>query len=189
LDDTIAIAALYRTLVRRVFLNPGLNADLDAVSRAIVVENKWRAQRYGIHETFVDEVRRHGVPLAHWLDEVIDQAAGDADALGCLNEVEHCRAIVANGTSADAQLAVYRQARDEGAGREEALAAVGEWLAETTLGLDNPSLYFRPKTPHLGPATPNVHTHPEGQVPHVARFAEASAVHFDRDLRPDVPAI
>jgi carboxylate-amine ligase len=189
LDDTIAIAALYRSLVRRVFLNPGLNADLNAVSRAIVVENKWRAQRYGIHETFVDQVRRHGVPLAHWLDEVIDQAAGDAEALGCLNEVEHCRAIVANGTSADAQLAVYQQARDKGAEREEALAAVGEWLAETTLGLDNPSLYFRPKTPHLGPAIPNVHTHPEGEVLHVARFAEARAVHFDRDLRPDVPTI
>jgi hypothetical protein len=51
-----------------------------------------------------------------------------------------CRAIVANGTSADAQLAVYRQARDKGAERKEALACVSEWLAETTLGRKEPSV-------------------------------------------------
>ena len=45
------------------------------------------------------------------------------DALGCLDDVVRCRTIVAKGTSADAQLAVYRQARDKGAEREEALAA------------------------------------------------------------------
>ncbi len=145
LEDTVAIAALYRTLVRRVVLNPWLNADLTAVSRAIVVENKWRAQRYGIHEAFVDEARPHGVPFARWLDQVIEEAAGDADALGCLDEVMHCRAIVANGTSADAQLAVYRQARDKGAEREEALAAVSQWLAETTIERIDPGQHLRPR--------------------------------------------
>jgi glutamate---cysteine ligase / carboxylate-amine ligase len=109
LEDTVAITALYRTLARRVFFNPWLNADLTAVSRAIVVENKWRAQRYGIHGTFVDEARPRadGVPFARWLDRVIEEAVGDATVLGCLEEVMRCRAIVANGTSADAQLAVY----------------------------------------------------------------------------------
>ena len=179
LDDTMAIAALYRTLARRVFLNPWLNADLTAVSRAIVVENKWRAQRYGIHGTFVDEARPCGVPFARWLDQVIDEAAGDAAALGCLDEVVRCRDIVANGTSADAQLAVYRQARDKGAGREEALAAVSEWLAETTLGRDDPDL--RPRTPYLGPAAAGVRTHLEGPVLRVPRSAETIAVHLDRD--------
>ena len=32
-------------------------------------------------------------------------------ALGCLREVEHCRTIVGNGTSADTQLAVFEQAQ------------------------------------------------------------------------------
>ena len=54
-DRQHAIAALFRTLARRVFLKPWLNADLTAVSRAIIVENKWRAQRYGIHGTFIDQ--------------------------------------------------------------------------------------------------------------------------------------
>lgn len=52
-DDSIAIAALYRCLARRLYRNPWVNWDLSAVSRAVVVENKWRAQRYGIHGTFV----------------------------------------------------------------------------------------------------------------------------------------
>jgi hypothetical protein len=64
LEDTLAVTALYRMLVRRIFLNPWLNADLTAVSRAIIVENKWRAQRYGIHGTFVDEARPREVPFA-----------------------------------------------------------------------------------------------------------------------------
>jgi carboxylate-amine ligase len=137
LEDTVAIAALYRALARRVFFNPSLNADLTAVSRAVVVENKWRAQRYGIHGTFVDEACPREVPFARWLDRVIEEAADDAVALGCLDDVLRCRVISVEGTSADAQLAVYRHARGSGAAREESLAAVAEWLAETTLGCDH----------------------------------------------------
>src|SRR4051812_1250692 len=43
-DDAIAIAALYRCLVRHLSRRHEVNADLDAVERAIAVENKWRAQ-------------------------------------------------------------------------------------------------------------------------------------------------
>ena len=138
LEDTLAVTALYRTLVRRIFFNPWLNADLTAVSRAIIVENKWRAQRYGIHGTFVDEARPREVPFAQWLDQVIEEVAGDAAALGCLDEVERCRTIAAEGTSADSQLMVYRRERDKGAGREEALAAVSKWLAAATLRWEGP---------------------------------------------------
>ena len=53
-EDTIALAALWRTLARRLYRNPWINWDMNAVSRAIVVENKWRAQRYGVHGTFVN---------------------------------------------------------------------------------------------------------------------------------------
>jgi glutamate---cysteine ligase / carboxylate-amine ligase len=149
------------------------------VSRAIVVENKWRAQRYGIHETFVDEARPRGVPFAHWLDQVIDEAADDAAALGCLDEVARCRAIVANGTSADAQLALYRRARDEGAEREEALAAVSEWLAQATVGQDDPGEF-------PGAAAVGARTHSAGLAPHVPPCV---AIRLDRDLTPDMPAI
>jgi carboxylate-amine ligase len=172
LEDTVAITALYRTLARRVFFNPWLNADLTAVSRAIVVENKWRAQRYGIHGTFVDEAGARGVPFARWLNQVIEEAAGDATALGCLDEVLRCRAIVADGTSADAQLAVYRQACDEGAEREEALAAVSQWLAGMTLGRDDRGQHLRPRTSYLRPPAAGIH--PEEPLLHVPRARETT---------------
>ena len=81
LDDTLAIAALYRTLARHLYNNPWRNADMNAVSRAIVVENKWRAQRYGVHGTFVAE--EGAVTVAEMLDRLIEETATDIDALEC----------------------------------------------------------------------------------------------------------
>ncbi len=53
-------------------------------------------------------------------------------ALGCVPEVEHCRTIVANGTSADAQLAIYKE-ESSCDGADAALHAVARWIAATTL--------------------------------------------------------
>src|SRR5690349_22279260 len=53
LDDVVAIAALYRCLVRHLYFNSEVNADLDAVDRAIALENKWRAQHLGVEASFV----------------------------------------------------------------------------------------------------------------------------------------
>ena len=44
---------------------------------------------------------------AEMLDQVIDDTAADAAALGCAAEIDRCRAIVGSGTSADVQLAVF----------------------------------------------------------------------------------
>jgi len=92
-----------------------------------------------------------------------------------------CRAIVANGTSADAQLAVYRQARDKGAERGEALAAVNEWLAQATLGRDDPGR-------HPAPAAITARMHPTGPALRLPPSAEMP-IRLDRDLAPDMPAI
>lgn len=132
-DDAVAIASLYRALVRRLHRNPQINATLTAVSRAIVVENKWRAQRYGVHGTFVDEDNGCAVTVAELVERVIAESSADAEALGCRPEVEHCRAIVTAGTSADAQLAVFNAVRNQHGDREQALAAVTSWIAEATL--------------------------------------------------------
>jgi carboxylate-amine ligase len=129
-DDSIAIAALYRTLARHLYLNPRRNAGLDAVGRALVVENKWRAQRYGVHGTFVTE--DGAVTVAEMLDRIIEQTAADADALDCADEIRRCRAIVSAGTSADAQLAVFEAHREQES-REAALRAVTDWIASATL--------------------------------------------------------
>ncbi len=129
-EDTIAIAGLYRTLARHLYFNRRLNADLDAVERAIAVENKWQAQRNGVHATFV--TRAGAVTVAEFLDRVIADMAADAAALGCDAEIDRCRAIVDCGTSADAQLRVYAAHR-HGGSRDAALRAVTDWIAQATL--------------------------------------------------------
>jgi carboxylate-amine ligase len=129
-EDSIAIAALYRTLTRHLFFNRWRNADLDAVKRAIVVENKWRAQRYGVHGTFATE--EGAVTVAGMLERVTEETAADIEALDCAAEIRRCQAIVGSGTSADAQLAVFDAHRQAGS-REDALHAVNDWIAAATL--------------------------------------------------------
>jgi carboxylate-amine ligase len=129
-EDSLAIAALYRTLVRHLHVNRSRNSDLDAVGRAIVIENKWRAQRYGVQGTFVTE--DGAVTVADMLEQVISDTAPDAAALGCTAEINRCRAIVGAGTSSDAQLAVFEAHATIGS-RDAALRAVTEWIAAATL--------------------------------------------------------
>jgi carboxylate-amine ligase len=129
-EDSLAIAALYRTLVRHLHVNRSRNKDLDAVARAIVIENKWRAQRYGVHGTFVTD--DGAVTVADMLEQVISDTAPDAAALGCTAEINRCRAIVGAGTSSDAQLAVF-DAHSKIGSRDAALRAVTEWIAAATL--------------------------------------------------------
>jgi len=129
-EDSIAIAALYRTLARHLYINRWRNCELDPVGRAIVVENKWRAQRYGVQGTFA--TADGAVTVAEMLERVIEDTAADAVALGCAAEINRCRTIAGAGTSADAQLAVF-EAHAQSAGRDGALRAVSEWIAAATL--------------------------------------------------------
>jgi len=129
-EDGVAIAALYRTLARHLYVNRWRNADLDAVARAIIVENKWQAQRYGVHATFAAE--DGAVTVAEMLERVICDTAADAAALGCTVEIDRCRAIVGAGTSADAQLAVFEAHKQNGS-HGAALRAVTDWIAAATL--------------------------------------------------------
>ena len=131
IDDSIAIASLYRALARRLFRNPWLNWDLNAVGRAIVVENKWRAQRYGVHGTFVAD--GGAISVADLLDQIIEEVAADAEELGCLPEVRRCRGIAGAGTSADAQIAVFETHQGRAESKEESLRAVTDWIAVATL--------------------------------------------------------
>jgi carboxylate-amine ligase len=129
IDDTIALAALYRSLARFLFANPEHNAGLNVVDRAIAVENKWRAQRYGARGTFV--TRSGGIAVGELLNMVLDLVAADAEALDCSDQVEDCRTIVSDGTSADAQLQIF--AENEHEGTEIALKKVSRWIRDATL--------------------------------------------------------
>jgi len=131
LDDTLAIAALFRTLVHHLALHPFENWELNAIGRAVIVENKWRAQRYGVHGTFATE--NGAVTVIDMVDELIATTIESARELGCEKDVRRCRDIARNGTSADEQLRLYYQRRAAGADRDDALTAVTQWLATETL--------------------------------------------------------
>jgi carboxylate-amine ligase len=128
-EDSIAIAALYRVLARHLTRNPLVNSGIDAVARAIVVENKWRAQRYGVHGSFVSDAG--AVSFVEMLDQVIENVAADAAALGCLPELVRCRTIASGGTSADTQMAVFKAHERDNPAR--ALHAVTDWIVAATL--------------------------------------------------------
>jgi carboxylate-amine ligase len=127
LDDAVAIAALYRCLVRHLFRHPFLNADLDCVDRAIAVENKWRAQRYGVEASFASPAG--AIPLREMLDDVVDIISSDADALRCWDDILHCRNIVSAGSSADEQLRAFAPKNPSNPG---GLDAVLRWIVGTT---------------------------------------------------------
>jgi carboxylate-amine ligase len=129
LDDAIALAALYRAVARYLYGHPQHNAELDVVDRSIAVENKWRAQRYGAQGTFA--TRSGAVSVSTMLDRLLDLIAADADALGCGLDLQHCRAIITEGTSADAQLRIFTENEHEGT--EIALHKVTKWIREATL--------------------------------------------------------
>jgi carboxylate-amine ligase len=133
LEDALAIAALYRTLLRHLVRNSRLNSEITVVDRAIAVENKWRAQRYGIHGSFVDRHAGRALPIAEVTENLIAEISEDARALGCETEIAGAREILKQGTSADIQIAVYREAEHRTGSRGKAFQAVKSWLIETTL--------------------------------------------------------
>jgi glutamate---cysteine ligase / carboxylate-amine ligase len=133
LDDAIAIAALYRCCLRMLWRLRRANQRWRIYARMLIDENRWRAQRYGIEEGLVDFGKGTIVPYADLLEEILELVAPDAAFFGCTGEVAHARTILARGTSADHQRAVYREAVAAGAEPREALRKVVEWLAAETI--------------------------------------------------------
>jgi glutamate---cysteine ligase / carboxylate-amine ligase len=126
LEDAIAIASLYRALVRYLFRHLAEAEPVTVLDRAIAVENKWRAQRYGVDCSFV--TRTGPIALADFLSEILARIADDADHLRCRREVDHCKRIVRSGSSADHQLRVAEFSA-------EPLSAAKTYIANTTIGL------------------------------------------------------
>jgi carboxylate-amine ligase len=133
LDDGICIAAIYRCLLRMLWRLRRANQRWRRYARMLIDENRWRAQRYGLDEGLVDFGRGEIVPYADLVEEIIALVREDAEFFGCTAEVEHAREILRRGTSAHRQRAVFAQALEGGASREDALKAVVDMLIEETV--------------------------------------------------------
>ncbi|MFN9922212.1 MAG: carboxylate-amine ligase [Acidobacteriota bacterium] len=112
LDETIAIAALLQATVAKLYKLHSNNQGFRLYRRALIMENKWRAARYGLDGKLVDFGKQIEVPLKdllfeylHFIDDVVDE-------LGSREEISYIYKMLRNGTGADRQLAVWRQTGD-----------------------------------------------------------------------------
>jgi glutamate---cysteine ligase / carboxylate-amine ligase len=131
-DDTVAIANLYRVLIRHLVRDPKTNSEYSALVRALTEENCWRAQRYGTEGTYLDAATSEAKLFTRLLDEVIELVQEDVATLGLQTEIAHLKNIVETGTSAHRQLAYFRALRQREMARRDALREVARWLCDCT---------------------------------------------------------
>jgi carboxylate-amine ligase len=132
-DDAVCIAALFRCLCRCVQRKRSTGPGLPTLPLLLLNENRWRAQRYGLEGGFVDPERHEVVESARWISDVLEMVAEDAEFFESQPEVHHARTILARGTSADRQLALYWQELDRGERPDDALRAVADAVIAETL--------------------------------------------------------
>ena len=133
MEDSVCIAALYVSILRMLWRRRVKNQRWRSYANFLVEENLWRAQRYGVDSGLVDFGKGELVPFVELIEELIEVIRQDAEALDCVAEVEHARTIVQRGTSADNQLAVYRDALGRGESEHDAMKSVVDVLIEETV--------------------------------------------------------
>lgn len=133
IDDAIAVASLYVCLCRMLYRLRRDNQRWRRYSRFLINENRWRAQRYGTSEGFIDFGKGEIVAYGDLLDEILDLVHEDAAHFGCEEALAHCREIVRRGSSADKQRQRYNEAIKNGENKQQALRGVVDGLIEETV--------------------------------------------------------
>jgi carboxylate-amine ligase len=128
-DETIAIAALIQATAAKLYRLHSRNLSWRNYSRALLMENKWRASRYGLDGSLIDFGREEAVPERTLIREYLAFVDDVLDELGSRDEVEYIRWILDHGTGADRQLRAY----DASGGDLKAVAAL--MVEETRAGL------------------------------------------------------
>ena len=131
--DGITVAAIYVCVLRMLYRLKRGNQRWRRYSNMLIQENRWRAQRYGFDEGLVDFGLGKVVDYGALLEEVIELTWDDAEYFDCVEEIRHARDILARGTSAHRQIAVYEAALAAGADKQEALRKVVDFLIEETV--------------------------------------------------------
>ena len=134
LDDALAIAALYRCLVRALVRTPAPVAARAPFERRLIDENRWRAKRFGLDATFLALDGGEPVACRDAIARLLADVEEDARALRAEPALARVRAILAEGTSAHAQLALYQARCARGDAPIAALRFVVDWLAAATYG-------------------------------------------------------
>jgi len=128
-EETIALAALIQATVAKLYKLYSQNQGFRLYRRSLLMENKWRAARYGIEGKLIDFGKQIEVQEHELIEEYLEFVDDMLDELDSRQEVEYVREIMKNGTGADRQLRVFRETGDM-------KAVVDYIIEETETGLD-----------------------------------------------------
>jgi carboxylate-amine ligase len=107
LEETLTIAALTQAICAKLWKLRAQNLGFRMYRRALILENKWRASRWGIEGKMIDFGKEIEVPFRDLMGELLSFVDDVVDELGCRKEVEGIASILQSGSGADRQLSVY----------------------------------------------------------------------------------
>jgi carboxylate-amine ligase len=132
LEDSLALASLFRCLVHAYTCRPGLATTHTSLSRRIIEANRWAAKRYGLGAQFLDETSGKTESAKNQILRLLNLVTEEVALLSCQEAVKRIRHILEYGTSAHRQIQVYHEHVQRGFNNIEALQAVVDDLVETT---------------------------------------------------------
>jgi glutamate---cysteine ligase / carboxylate-amine ligase len=112
LEETIAIAALCQAIIAKLYKLHEKNLSFRQYSRSLIMENKWRAARYGLDGNMIDFGKQCEVPARKLVEEILEFVADVSVELGSQEEIGYVRQILEHGNGADRQLRVFSQTGD-----------------------------------------------------------------------------
>lgn len=132
-EDCLTISALYLSILGMLSRLRGRNQRWRVYPSTLLMENRWRAQRFGASGELVDFGRSTLVPFKDLVGELLELVEPELDLYHCRDEVERVHEILEQGTSAQKQLATYAQAIEAGKSKDDALKAVVDDLIKETV--------------------------------------------------------
>ena len=112
LPAIIALAALIQATVAKLYKLYEANQGFRLYRRALIMENKWRAARYGINGKMIDFGKQVQVPVRDLILEYLKFVDDVVDELGSREEIEYVHKIMEMGTGADRQIRVFEETGD-----------------------------------------------------------------------------
>jgi carboxylate-amine ligase len=112
LEESIAIAALCQAVLAKLYQLHKQNLTFRHYSRALIMENKWRAARYGLDGKLIDFGKQEEVPARRLIAEILEFVSDVVDELGSREEIGYIQRILEEGTGADRQLKVFHETGD-----------------------------------------------------------------------------
>src|SRR5579864_7822088 len=112
LDETVALAALIQATLAKLYKLHSRNQGFRMYGRSLIMENKWRAARYGIEGKLIDFGKETEVPVPGLIEEYLEFVDDVLDELDSREEVGYIQNILQKGTGADRQLAVFEKTGD-----------------------------------------------------------------------------